>query len=139
MSAPVPPVRKRDAQHKLLQHKGAHTEKRGISGPHRAELSRKGFCRNPRGIFPNKVPGEFYGGFFGGVFLGPFFFEKIREKNPPKNPRQNSNRNLGVSRPKSTLQESQMALTNSGRDQMQIRSGERALRGSGDLRGGQAP
>ena len=29
-------------------------------------LSRKGFCRNPRGIFPNKVPGEFCGGFFGG-------------------------------------------------------------------------
>ena len=25
--------------------------------------SRKGFCRNPRGIFPKRFPGEFYVGF----------------------------------------------------------------------------
>ena len=37
-------------------------------------------------------------------FFGSFSLEKNRRKNPPKNPRQNSNRNLGVSRPKSTLQ-----------------------------------
>ena len=66
-------------------------------------LSRKGFCRNPRGISPNKVLGEFCGGFLGGFFQA-FFFGKKRRKNPQKNPRQNSNRNLGVSRPKSTLQ-----------------------------------
>ena len=38
--------------------------------------------------------------------MGPFSLEKIGGKNPPKNPQQNSNQNLGVSRPKSTLQES---------------------------------
>ena len=69
------------------------------------KCSRKGFCRNPRGIFPNKVPSEFCGGFFGGFFLA-FFLGKNRRKKSPKNPRQNSNRNLGVSRPESTLQES---------------------------------
>ena len=68
-----------------------------------AKFSRKGFCRNPRGIFLNKVLCEFCGGFFGGCFLGLFPW-KNRRKKPPKNPRQNSNRNLGVSRPKSTLQ-----------------------------------
>ena len=36
------------------------------------DLSRKGFCRNPRGIFPNKVPGEFWGGVFGGFFRAFF-------------------------------------------------------------------
>ena len=39
-------------------------------------------------------------------FLGPFSLQKTGGKNPPKNPQQNSNQNLGVSRPKSTLQES---------------------------------
>ena len=67
------------------------------------ELSRKGVCRNPRGSFLNKVPGEFCEGFFGG-FFGPVFLEKTGGKNPPKNPRQFSNQNLGVSGPKSTLQ-----------------------------------
>ena len=67
------------------------------------KVLRKGLCRNPRGIFPNKVPGELCGGFFGGFFRA-FFLGKNRGKNPPKNPRQNSNRNLGVSLPKSTLQ-----------------------------------
>ena len=42
---------------------------------------------------------DFFGRFFWAFFLG----EK-GGKNPPKNPRQNPNRNLGVSRPKSTLQ-----------------------------------
>ena len=67
------------------------------------KISRKGFCRNPRGIFPDKVLGEFCRGFFGGVFRA-FFLGKSRSKKSPKNPRQNSNQNLGVSRPKSTLQ-----------------------------------
>ena len=67
------------------------------------KLSRKGFCRNPRGIFPNKVLGEFCGRFFGGFFRA-FFLGRKGGKNPPKNPRQSSNRNLGVPRPKSTLQ-----------------------------------
>ena len=66
-------------------------------------ISRKGFCRYPRGIFPNKVPGEFCGGFLVD-FFGPLSLKKIGGKTPPKTPRQNSNRNLGVSRPKSTLQ-----------------------------------
>ena len=66
--------------------------------------SRKGFCRNPRGIFPNKFRGGFCGGFFGWIFSSFFFLGKDGRKNPPKNPRQNSNQNLGASRPKSTLQ-----------------------------------
>ena len=38
-------------------------------------------------------------------FFGPFSLDKNRRtKSTKKNPRQNSNRNLGVSRPKSTLQ-----------------------------------
>ena len=43
-------------------------------------------------------------------FFRPFSLEKIRGKNPLENPRQNSNRNLGVSRPKSTLQGSCLEL-----------------------------
>ena len=46
-------------------------------------LSRKGFCRNPRGIFPNKVPGEFCGGFFGGFFRA-FSLENIGGKKSTK-------------------------------------------------------
>ena len=65
--------------------------------------SRKGFCRNPRGIFPTEFPGENCRGFFGGFFRA-FFLGKTGRKNPPKNPRQFSNQNLGVSGPKSTLQ-----------------------------------
>ena len=38
------------------------------------KYSRKGFCRNPRGIYPTKTLGEFcgasFGGFFGAFFLG---------------------------------------------------------------------
>ena len=45
--------------------------------------SRKGFCRNPRGIFPNKVPGEFCGGFFGGFFWA-FSLGKNRRKKSTK-------------------------------------------------------
>ena len=70
------------------------------------ELSRKRFCRNPRGIFPNKVPGEFCGRFFGGFFGACFLGKNRRKKYPPKNPRLNPNRNLGASLPKPTLQES---------------------------------
>ena len=62
--------------------------------------SRAGFCRNPRGIFPNKFPGEFCGGIFG-RFLGPLCLEKTGGKNPQQFP----NQNLGASQPKSTLQE----------------------------------
>ena len=49
-------------------------------------LSRKGFCRNPRGIYPNKFPGEFCGGFFG-VFFGPLIndaWKKQEEKSSQK-------------------------------------------------------
>ena len=60
-----------------------------------AWLSRKGFCRNPRGIFPNKVPGEFCGGDFLVDFCGPFPWKKHEDKSTLKNPRQNSNQNLG--------------------------------------------
>ena len=66
-------------------------------------MSRKGFCRNPRGIYPTEFPGEFCRGFFSGFFRA-FSLEKNRGKNPPKNPRKFSNQNLGVSGPKSTLQ-----------------------------------
>ena len=45
--------------------------------------SRTGFCRNPRGISPNKVLGEFCGGFFG-AFFGAFFFGKNMRKIHPK-------------------------------------------------------
>ena len=50
-------------------------------------LSREGFCRNPRGIFLNKVPGEFCRGFFG-EFFRAFFLGKKRGKNSRQNPRQ---------------------------------------------------
>ena len=46
-------------------------------------FSREGFCRNPRGIFPNKVLGEFCGGFFVD-FFGPFSLEKTGGKIHPK-------------------------------------------------------
>ena len=45
-----------------------------------------------------------FAGDFGGDSLGPFSLGKSGRKNPPKTPQQNSNRNLGVSRRKSTLQ-----------------------------------
>ena len=50
--------------------------------------SRKGFHRNPRGVFLNEFPGEFYRG-FGGDFWGPFSLNKNRRKYPHKNPQQN--------------------------------------------------
>ena len=46
-------------------------------------MSRKGFCRNPRGIFPNKVPSEFCGDFLVD-FFGPFSLEKTGGKIHPK-------------------------------------------------------
>ena len=42
------------------------------------------FCRNPRGIFSNKVLGEFCGGFFGGFFRAFFLGKKQDEKIHPK-------------------------------------------------------
>ena len=43
-------------------------------------------------------------------FWGRFSLGKTGGKNPPQNPRQNSNKNLGASRPKSTLQESALEI-----------------------------
>ena len=51
------------------------------SGSSRREIfSRKGFCRNPRGIFPTEFPGEFRRGFFGGFFRPVFPWKKQDEK-----------------------------------------------------------
>ena len=60
---PHHPCKNGDTQHMFLQHKGAHAD----------------FCRNPRGIFPNKFLGEFCRGFFGGFFRA-FFLGKIHPK-----------------------------------------------------------
>ena len=46
--------------------------------------SRKGFCRNLRGIFPNKVLGKFCEGLFGGFSRAIFLGKK--EENPHQNP-----------------------------------------------------
>ena len=54
-----------------------------IQGGSGTELSREGFCRNPRGIFLDKVPGELCGGFFC-AFFGAFFLGKNRRKIHPK-------------------------------------------------------
>ena len=43
-------------------------------------------------------------------FLGPFSLERTGGKKPFKNPQQTSNQNLGVSRPKSTLQGSGLGI-----------------------------
>ena len=63
---------------------------------------KKGFRRNPRGIFRTKSWVNFAGDFLD--FFGPFSLEETGGKTGPKNPRQNSNQNLGVLQPKSTLQ-----------------------------------
>ena len=66
---------------------------------------REGFCRNSRGIFLNKVLGQFCRRFFVDFCSGLFPWKKTGgKKNPPKNPRQNSHQKLGASRPNSTLQ-----------------------------------
>ena len=62
----------------------------------------KWLYRNPRGIFPNKSPGEICKG-FSATFSRSFSLEI--EENPLHNPQQNSNQNLGVSRPKSHCQD----------------------------------
>ena len=54
-------------------------------------------------FFRTKSWANFAGDFFVD-FSGLFSLEKAGGKNPPKNPRQNLNQNLGVLRPKSTLQ-----------------------------------
>ena len=60
----------------------------------KSQLSRKGFCRNPRGIYFEQSPGWILWGIFWWIFFGPFLLWKNRrEKNPPKNPWQNSNQN----------------------------------------------
>ena len=69
-------------------------------------LSREGFCRNPRGISPNKFLGEFCGGFLRGFFGGFCRLENI----PSKSPLQDSNQNLGVTPTKSTLQGSALGI-----------------------------
>ena len=57
------------------------------------------------GNFSEQSPGEFSGGFLVFFFWGGGRFPwKKDERIHPKNPRQNSNKNLGASRPKSTLQ-----------------------------------
>ena len=86
--------------------------------------SRKGICRNPTEFFlPNyhvTSAGEFLED-----FLGPWSLERTGGKNPQqKNLQQNSNQNLGVSRPKSTLQGS--VLDNFPPDRLKRGSG-RAL------------
>ena len=68
------------------------------------ESLKKRLLKKSEGTFPNKVLGKFCGGFLGGFFRAFFRGKKGAKKSPPKNPRQNSNWNLGVSRPKSTLQ-----------------------------------
>ena len=83
------------------------------------ERSRKGFCRNPRGIFLTKLWVNFAGDFLV-EFFGPFSLRKTERKNPPKNPQQNSNQNLGLSRRKSTLQ-------GSGLEERRAPSGERTF------------
>ena len=59
-------------------------------------MSRKGSCRNPRGIFPTESQVNFAGDLLL-VFVWPFSLE-TRRKKTPKNPRQNSNQNLGALR-----------------------------------------
>ena len=66
----------------------------------RVTFSSKGFCRNPRGIFLNRV--IILLGILRWIF-GAFLLEK-RTTNPPKHPQQYSNQKLGVSRPNFTLQ-----------------------------------
>ena len=84
-------------------------------------LSREGFCRGPRGIFPTEFRGEFCRGFLVD-FFGPSSLEKKGGKNPPQNPRQFSNQNLGVSGPKSTLQGSGLDIFNNNRERAEFRN-----------------
>ena len=56
-----------------------------------------------REFFRTKSWVNFAGDFLVDLF-GPFSLEKSGGKKPPQNPQQNSNQNLGVSRPKPTLQ-----------------------------------
>ena len=71
-----------------------------ISAP---TISREGFCRSPRGLFLNKVLGEFRGGFFCGSFRAFFLWKKNkRKKSTPKSTAKLKSE-FGT-RPKSTLQ-----------------------------------
>ena len=50
----------------------------------RSNFSRKGFCRSPRGIFPNTKSQMNSAGDFLVDFFGPFSLEEKKSKNPPK-------------------------------------------------------
>ena len=63
--------------------------------------SRKGLCRNPRGM--NLFLGKF-GGIFGWIFRAPFLWKERKHTHTTKNAQHNSNRTLGASRPNFTLQ-----------------------------------
>ena len=69
----------------------------------REQRIKKRLLQKSEGNFFEQSPRWILRGIFWWIFQA-FFLGKNRRKNPPKNPRQNSNRNLGVSRPKSTLQ-----------------------------------
>ena len=62
--------------------------------------SSKGFCRNLRDFYPNKLSGKFCTGFLGVLLVG-HQEEKILLKSTAK-----FNQNLGASQPKSKLQRS---------------------------------
>ena len=67
-------------------------------------LSREGFCTDS---WVNLV-GELFGGLYGAVSLGKKQEEKNRRKKSTEKSTANSYQNLGVSRPKSTLQGSRL-------------------------------
>ena len=48
------------------------------------QLSRKGFCRNPRGSSSEQFPGEILRGIFGGFFRGLFHGKNRSNKSTPK-------------------------------------------------------
>ena len=66
--------------------------------------NKKGLLQKSEGNFSDRIPRWILQGIFWWIFSGLFPWKKTGGKHPPKNPRQNSNRNLGVSRPNSTLQ-----------------------------------
>ena len=65
---------------------------------------KKRLLQKSEGNLAERSPGWILRGIFWWIFSGLLSLEKIGRKHPPTNPRQNSNRNLGASRPKSTLQ-----------------------------------
>ena len=69
-----------------------------------ASFSRRRLCRNPIGILPKEISGEFCRGFFGWILFWPFSLEKNRRKRI--HPKIHGKIQIRASRPKSTLQES---------------------------------